>query len=322
MIKTKSEIETLFDKFIYECTYVLQRRPETIRTYRGVFEPFIKLSGITSLAEINTDHLAHFFETLQTRERVVGRGTIKKGVKNSTIHTYASKLHTFFEWLQTDGHIIENPVHKMPRMSVTYDDIKALKKEEIEKLRAAVEAHSINLLQIKRDRAMLTTFIFTGIRRGEFLGLTLMDIDLQKGILRVRQETSKSKRTRSIPLSHQAIIDLKDYLDERNRRLNAAGKFFYQTPKLFVSLHEDCGFSAHGLKHWVNRLRVHSGVRFHPHQFRHTFAVNVIKSGGSVVELQKLLGHTDLRMTQRYLRSLGVEDLRPVTDRLTFGGLD
>jgi integrase len=46
------------------------------------------------------------------------------------------------------------------------------------------------------------------------------------------------------------------------------------------------------------------------HQFRHTFACNLARNNVSAIKLQMLLGHSDLKMTQKYLRSLDVEDVR------------
>jgi integrase/recombinase XerD len=52
-----------------------------------------------------------------------------------------------------------------------------------------------------------------------------------------------------------------------------------------------------------------TGVRTSFHTLRHTFAVEYLKAGGNVLYLQRILGHTTLEMTNRYVRSLGIEDL-------------
>ena len=64
-----------------------------------------------------------------------------------------------------------------------------------------------------------------------------------------------------------------------------------------------------------------SGVKFHLHRFRHTFTHNLAAKNDSAVKIQKLLGHSDLRMTQRYLRSLTPEDMREDVDRLNIDDL-
>jgi integrase/recombinase XerD len=60
-----------------------------------------------------------------------------------------------------------------------------------------------------------------------------------------------------------------------------------------------------------------SGVRFSAHTLSHTFVVNYLRNSGNVFYLQRILGHSTLEMTNRYVRSLGIEDLQKVHNRLS-----
>ena len=60
-----------------------------------------------------------------------------------------------------------------------------------------------------------------------------------------------------------------------------------------------------------------TGVRVSFHTFRHTFAMNYLRVGGNLLYLSKIVGHSTITTTERYLQSLGVEDLRAVHDRLS-----
>jgi site-specific recombinase XerD len=62
------------------------------------------------------------------------------------------------------------------------------------------------------------------------------------------------------------------------------------------------------VKIMVKRLGIQAGIRVHPHQLRHTFAINFLRAGGDVFSLRYLLGHSSLAMTERYLQSLNAED--------------
>lgn len=65
-------------------------------------------------------------------------------------------------------------------------------------------------------------------------------------------------------------------------------------------------------------LRLHiTGVRTSFHTLRHTFPVNYLRAGGNVLYLQRILGHASLEMTNRYCRSLGIEDLKAVHNGLS-----
>jgi len=305
-------LDELFNQFIRECQYVKRLRPATLKGYKASYVLLKKLSRVT-IDSLTTEVLTDFFSVMQTRTRIVGRGIEKTGVKDSTVATYARKLNIFFEWLIREKHIFENPIKKLPKYRPVYDDMKALRKEDIERIRTAIENYSTSLLQKKRDRAMVSTLTFCGIRKGELLGLKVTDINLERRIMTVSGETSKSKRTKTLPMNPNLVMDLEDYLGQRKKD--------YKTPQLFVSLNTDKGLSADGLVHWVYRLRKLSGVRFHLHQFRHTFASNLATKGIGAIQLLKLLGHTDLRMTQVYVRSVTSEDLRPAVNNLSFENL-
>jgi site-specific recombinase XerD len=272
------------------------------------------MPDITS-ASLTPQAIVRFCELLQTRERPVGSNAVARGVKDSTIAAYHDKLYTFFAWLKANGHISQNPLDAVPRVRPKYEIPKMLRKPDIDQIRAAVDNHSSNPLQKKRDRAIVSVLLFCGVRRAELLGLQVMDFDPERMLLAVRAGPSKSQRARQMPLNYQTFLHLQDYLKERNNCRR------YTTPSLFVALNRNRGLSSDGLDHWVERLRSLSGVRFHPHQFRHTFAANLAAKGMNSIQLQKLMGHSDLRLLQTYVRSLNVEDLRPGVSALTFENL-
>jgi site-specific recombinase XerD len=70
------------------------------------------------------------------------------------------------------------------------------------------------------------------------------------------------------------------------------------------------------LKAICTKLRI-TDVRCSPHTLRHTFAVSYLRAGGNLFYLSKILGHSSVTTTQRYLQSLGIDDLQAVHDRLS-----
>lgn len=309
----QDRLDELFDKFMVEKQYAIRLRPATLIGYRASYDLFRKLSHVT-IDSLTTESLTNFFKEMQTRTRIVGNGIEKNGVKDSTVATYAMKLNVFFEWLVREKHISENPIKKLPKYRPVYDDKRALRKGDIEYIRTAIENHSTTLLQKKRDRAMISTLLFCGIRRGELLGLQVTDVNLEKRKLTVKGETSKSKLTKILPINPILVMILEDYLEERKRK-------GYKTPQLFASLITDKGLSMDGLIHWTRRLKKLSGVKFHLHRFRHTFPTNLAEKGVSLFKISRLMGHKDIRMTQVYLRSLGSEDLESEMNLMTFENL-
>lgn len=303
-MKKETNLKVLFAEYISECQYSMGLRPETIRGYKAVFRTFSLLTPhAKSTQALTTVVMNEFFKTVQTRKRIVGRDTVKVGVRSSTIRTYWSKLNSFFEWLRLRGDIEVNPMSVIKTAVPVYNDKKAIEKDDMRKIITAITLRSLNPLLLKRDMLMLNILLFCGVRRSELISLEVRDVNIEKRTLTVRAETSKSKKTRVLPINPPLMMHLQEYISERNKRR-------LKTQYLLVSGNEDRGLSIHGLKHWVKRLNDLSGARFHLHQFRHSFACELAKRNANAVNIQKLMGHSDLRMTERYVRSLTVDDLR------------
>lgn len=300
-----------FKEFENECKYASRLRAETMRGYKEVFKLFLKvMPEVGNVTSLTSPTLNKFFERIQTRQRMVGKN-LKTGVKSSTIKTQWSKLNVFFKWLKQKGYIEENPLEKVRPPRVSYDDFKRLEDNEILKIYASIALRPINPLLSRRDTMMISLLLFTGVRKGEFISLRVTDIDLIKKTITVRGETSKSRRSRTLKIHDILLLHLADYLKER-RSLGL------KTEYLIVSRKGDRGLSRDGLKHWVEALILKSGVKFHLHQFRHTFACKLAENDTNVFKIQKMMGHTNITMTMKYARSLQTEDMEEDIGKLSF----
>ncbi|MEO0697671.1 MAG: site-specific integrase [Pseudomonadota bacterium] len=307
-------LATQFDQYIQYCAYTKQLRAPTIKGYEDIFRQFQALMPeITHAEQLSAETIDAFFVRLQLRSRNVGNREVS-GVKSSTLRTYGSKLRSFFQWLCARGHLVKNPIAAVKLAKAEYNDKRALKREEIEKILSAITQHAPNRFLLKRDLAIAHVLLFTGLRRTELLSLKVADVDVVRRTVTVQGATSKSQTTRHVPLNAACVMQLEDYFRER-RELGRTCEYLWTSSK------SDTPLTTHGLKHWVDTLRVRSGVRFHVHRFRHTFACMLGRTNVSVIKIQKLMGHTDLRMTQSYMRSLGVEDVRDSVQHLTLDSL-
>ncbi|SJZ77957.1 Site-specific recombinase XerD [Sediminibacterium ginsengisoli] len=249
-----------------------------------------------TLQTLSPSTVTQFFKELERRKRILGNGKAFTGIKKSTVITYWSKLHTYFEWLVRNKHITENPFRYLRKPRVIYDDVKFLKKWQVERILSALHnPPTTKPLIVKRNLAIFYVLLFCGLRREELALLQLRDIDIERKLLTVRAETSKIPRTRHIPLHSSVCMYLKEYLKERVHK---------QSQYVFISNLRDDGISLAGLISLVQVIRKRSGVRFHLHQFRHTFAVNFLYASNDIVKLQRLMGHTNITMTMAYLRCL------------------
>src|SRR3989344_969255 len=215
----EKNLQELFKDYINECRYTACLRPETMRGYENVFKLFLKIvPEVTTTESLTSAMLNEFFKRIQTRLRVVGRNTIKKGVRKSTIKTQWTKLNVFFDWLCKKHYIMKNPLEEIKPPRVSYTDFRRLENDEIPKIYSAVVLQSSNTFILRRDTLMVSLLLFAGLRLGEFISLQVRDIDMIKKEITVRAETSKSKETRILAMHDTLFLHLKDYLIERNNR--------------------------------------------------------------------------------------------------------
>jgi site-specific recombinase XerD len=306
----------LNEQFLDECRYSGKLRCETLRGYKASFDLLLKFKPEMSIKDLKPETMTGFFSWLENRQRTVGKGIAKKGVKNSTVATYRNKLSKFFKWLQDRKLLRQDPFLGVPYPHVIYSDRKFLKKENVEKIFTTLGFNidwSSSFIK-RRNIAMYTVLLHCGLRKGELIGLKLLDIDFDHTELLVRAETSKSKIDRYIPLNSKVTTALKEYIEERR-------KGHYTTPYLWVSEQGDRPFTLDGFKHLNQKVEASSGVDFHPHQFRHTFAVNMLHSGTDAFKLKQLMGHADIRMTAAYLRALPTHSMQRDVERLSMSKL-
>lgn len=309
-----NQLEKLFKEYVLECNYTRGLSPETIKSYTHVFNTFIKVMPEISAPEYLTKHsLNLFYERLGTRERVVGKNIVSGKLKQSTIKTYYSKLVAFFRWMERNNYLdlgFSDAIVKPPEPK--YTDEKALTDIEISKLMATICLHTMDdVLMYQRDMLILNFCIYSGLRRNELLSLKVQDVDLVSRTIKVNASTSKSKKDRYIPLHPQLLQQLDTHLKERRLR-------GLKCPYIVTSTRKDEQLTVHGLIHWVKRYRKLSGVRFHIHQTRHTFACSLAKSGADIATIMKALGHSTTQMTERYLRSITPEHARNYIDKLSY----
>ncbi len=142
-----------------------------------------------------------------------------------------------------------------------------------------------------RDRAVITVLWRLGLRAGETASLSLDDIDWAVGRLTV---VGKGPRRLTLPIP----IDVGEVLIAwlRARPAGVADR------ALFVSSRAPfCALTSAGISSIVTRRAESAGLGvMHAHRLRHTAAMNVIAAGGSLVEVQELLGHRNAASTTVY----------------------
>lgn len=290
-------LKDLHESFVKYKQHAVGCSEATIRNYKHNFKLLLQYKPNLKVHELTEKTIVNFMEFLNTRLRRVGRQNIARPYKNSSIATVRGKLSAFFDWMVERKYLEENPFHKIKYPDVSYTDARAFSPKEFETICLAIHTkiHWNNLLIRKRNIAIVMFLVLTGVRKEELLGLRLPDVDIEREFVKVRAETSKSKRSRIIPMNPELTPYLEDYMYFRRN---------HRTIFFWVSGHRDRGFTEHGIKHLTNLLYKTTKVNCHLHRFRHTFATNYYKQTHDLYGLQKLMGHRSFKMTLNYLRSM------------------
>ena len=213
-------------------------------------------------------------------------------VKPSTVATYHSRLRAFFAWTVREGALTASPVTVIQPPVSRADQIQPFTPDQLE----AVLAASRRTHQPRRDEAIITLLLDTGIRASELCGLRHGDLDLTERRITV---VGKGDKRRTIYFGQQTTKALWAHL--RDKEVQADAPLFPSERAEGKGEH----LSRYGLRDMIERLAALSGVkgvRCSAHTFRHTFAISFLRAGGQIKALMEILGHTDAQMTSRYVK--------------------
>jgi integrase/recombinase XerD len=213
------------------------------------------------------------------------------GLSAATIRRHVSAIRTYFGFLLGEGIVREDPSDRLesPRLGRTLPE--ALSVQEIE---ALLGAPSIEELLGWRDRALLELGYGAGLRVSELCGLTLTDLVLTEGLVRV---LGKGGKERLVPIGRSVLGAVSVYLHTLRPQLDR-GK---SRQRVFLNGRGE-PLSRVGAWGIVKRAATRAGLsrRVTPHTLRHSFATHLLEGGADLRAVQEMLGHADLSTTQIY----------------------
>lgn len=286
--------------FCEHSQYITGYSVHTIRGYKNIVNCFCRISDIEDIEEVNDNLVKQMFY----------KGRIDRNWGSNTFIVYHKILRVFFRWCIDNGYMEYNPTDdiEVPKLEKRLP-VKLTKQQAMRLLEVVYNyPYKYKFLRY-RNHAIFATVLYAGIRRGELLGLRLIDFNFERRELTVRSEISKSRINRMIPINRKLMQILRGYLSERKR-------MGYKTECFFVSNNSDVGLTEHGLKHIIAKVVEESRTKFHVHQFRHTFAINFLNNVGDIAKLKQLLGHKDIRMTSAYVRCIPTSAMRSDVESL------
>lgn len=277
------------DRYILNCQ---QRnlRQGTINHYKQSYTQFYKyfdrnmlISEITE--QTYKDYVVHLCNTIEN---------------DISINSYLRDLITTFHFWMNEGYI---PYFKMQAIKVDKHNIETYTDEELKILLQKPDLKKCKFIEYQCW--VQTNFLFsTGVRQRSLIHIKVKDVDLFNNVVYVN--VTKNRKPLVVPINQTMANILKEYLSYR--QANSAEDYLFCN---VFGLQLTKSTSYHQLYEYNKRRGVNTtGI----HRYRHTFAKQWILNGGNVVALQKILGHSNLAITQNYINMLVSETAAEVNN--------
>ena len=278
-------------------------------SYLGSLERTIALLAVYSeeqhwsgVSTITTSHLEEYLSYLQDRPRWFGTRETENPRKVSQGYVGAQyrRLNRFFNWLVERGHVESNPLRLIKHPRVDEKTVPVVSEQEMWNLLTlldpALATTPGHLFRLTRNRAVLITFWDTPGRLNEIASLDVGNVDLEAGTVVVM---GKGRKERAMGLGDVARSALWNYLQVRKTVAP-------RSDSLWVSERGET-MQPNWLYLMLKRLGKRAGIsNLHTHRFRHSYAINAMRSGMPERILQVAGGWKKIPDT--YLRTLDAED--------------
>jgi site-specific recombinase XerD len=210
----------------------------------------------------------------------------ERGCADSYMHTYARAMKTFSRFMLDEGYISDPIKFPMPKLA--------------DKRLRVYTANQIRQILVAckdiRETAFIQLMVDTGLRNAEVRNLNWGDVDISSGVIRVIHGKGRKARIAVVGVNtRRTLLKYRKQVDSQDN-------------KPLIQTQSGGRFTESGLYSWLRRLSKRAKIHITTHALRRTFATLSLRAGMDVFQLQALLGHSSLEMTQHYVRLLD-EDL-------------
>ena len=270
----------------------------TARSYRDNVRLHIKPAlGAVPLQKLNAHTIQKFYNDLSTNGRKDQKYDAPAGLSAKSVRNVHVILHKALKQAVLIGYIKGNPTEACTLPRAEKKEIKILSAEELPRFLEAAEGH--------KHHALFIVYLFTGMRRGEVLGLTWDNVDFDNGIIHVRKQmqrervkggklrlvTLKNEKHRQIAPANTVFQALRKHRAKQNEARLLVGPAWESNSLVFCN---DLGspLDADAVYQSYKRFLSSNGFSdLRLHDLRHTAATLMLQNGDSIKSVQEALGH-------------------------------
>jgi integrase len=291
-----------------------------IEVYYAPFVAAYKKSGVETLSILRAQYEQFYSRPvaeLTVSDMENWRLSRKKdGVKSASLNRYRGAILSMLNWAVENNYIDDNPLRRFKCLKEYDSDpiIRYLATEERSRLMEALDGREKRLRGSSPStsgfadhlKPIVIVSLNTAIRRKGLLSLTWGDIDFNTGTITVKANSAKNSRTQQVPMNDEVANTLKAWRDQSADISRDA--YVFPSPK--GGMMHDCRSA------WEKVLKDANIDNFRWHDMRHDVATQLRKKGAPIDIVSKVLGHADLRMTQRYAH-IGQDEVRLAVESLS-----
>lgn len=250
--------------------------PNTVASYCSDIQKFLAVCEVDA-DKVQPDDILQYLST-------------SKKVSERSQSRFLSALRSFYDWMQIEGYMSENPCDRvdMPKLGVYLPSV--LSVQEVEAVINSIDRSDwIGL----RDKAILEVLYGCGLRVSEAVGLRISGLYLDEGFIRI---IGKGNKERLIPLGDMACNAVRAYLDVRPQPADP------QSDDLLFLNRFGKSFSRVSMFKLIKKQALIAGIskEISPHTFRHSFATHLVENGADLRVVQEMLGHESITTTEIY----------------------
>ncbi|MDC2826387.1 site-specific tyrosine recombinase XerD [Rodentibacter pneumotropicus] len=219
-------------------------------------------------------------------------GRVEQGYKATSTARMLSAMRKLFQYLYREKYRTDDPTALLRSPKLPSRLPKYLSEQQVSDL---LNTPNVDIPLELRDKAMLELLYATGLRVTELVSLTIENMNVQQGVVRV---IGKGNKERIVPMGEEAAYWIRQFM-------------LYGRPILLNGQSSDIVFPSqraqqmtrqtfwHRVKHYAILADI-DGDTLSPHVLRHAFATHLVNHGADLRVVQMLLGHSDLSTTQIY----------------------